>query len=843
MRHVYLLRRLPLLALYTCFGFSSFSQSTFFEILGNESTRSQYSVKSSIQKYTLFRIDEDGLRQYLANAPMQFQSQGEGIPLDIPFPDGRLEKFLIQETPLLAPNVAAEHPEIKTYTGKGVRYKEQTIRFTLTSVGFGGIILQVKGNTVYFESYQRGSGMYIAYFTSDAYAPGRAPAYQCGVTGDHDHAKSLHWGEPPVEERNNTGATLRTYELAIAATGEFTQHPLYGNGSVSNAYALIVNYANNMAGVYTIEMCVSFVLVSGTEIVYSNAATDPYTNNNQVAMLDENVAVLEAQNYNYDIGHVFGYAGGSGGGIASVLAVCDDAIKGSGVSGMGSGSYPQVFNDQLVYHEVGHQFGMSHSYNSSIPVCTTRNPDTSVEPGSGATIMSYGFTCEADDYENTYGPILQFHSVNYAEAYAYFTNTSPAYGGSCPTNTSTGNHLPVLIMPSAKTIPRRTPFMLTGSATDVDGDFLTYCWEGTNIGTMTPDNGTLADNTQPPFFRTYDAVESGTRFYPRLEKILDFSYQGTGDKLPSVGVTTTHRLTVRDNNASGGATVYGNVTITVDGNSGPFIVYTIGNTYAPNASVPIQWDVANTTASPVSCSLVDILLSTDGGYTYPTTLLANTPNDGSQNVTLPNINTTTARIMVRGDNNYFFDVTNAFQIQGALPVEWLEFTASLQNKRDALLQWKTATETNNAGFEVEMSSESADAFKKAGFVGASPEHFYQFTIPALEDGEYYFRLKQIDQNGAISYSPIRSLQIGKQQTTLSVFPNPAQNELNVLLPAGAQTEVKLEIINQVGQVLRTLVIGDGRELLPIDIADLPAGVYVLYCHAGEQTQEVRFTKK
>ena len=263
----------------------------------------------------------------------------------------------------------------------------------------------------------------------------------------------------------------------------------------------------------------------------------------------------------------------------------------------------------------------------------------------------------------------------------------------------------------------------------------------------------------------------------------------------------------------------------------------------PNASVPIQWDVANTTASPVSCSLVDILLSTDGGYTYPTTLLANTPNDGSQNVTLPNINTTTARIMVRGDNNYFFDVTNAFQIQGALPVEWLEFTASLQNKRDALLQWKTATETNNAGFEVEMSSESADAFKKAGFVGASPEHFYQFTIPALEDGEYYFRLKQIDQNGAISYSPIRSLQIGKQQTTLSVFPNPAQNELNVLLPAGAQTEVKLEIINQVGQVLRTLVIGDGRELLPIDIADLPAGVYVLYCHAGEQTQEVRFTKK
>lgn len=847
MKNTYLLRLLPLLFLSVVFGFSSYSQTTFFEVLANEKSRSQFKVNPSIQRYSLFRLDEAALREHLVDAPMQFQHDGNGIPVDIPFPDGHMEPFYIEETPLLAPDIAAQHPDFKTYTGRGVRNKGQVIRFSLTSVGFGGIVLNVNGKTVYFEPYQRGSGMYVAYFTSDAYAPGRAPSYQCGVDGDHGNSKTAHLGETetPVDYRNNTGATLRRYRLAIAGNGEFTQHPLYGNGSITDAFAVIVNYANNMAGVYTNEMCVSFTLVSGTNIVYEDPMNDPYDNDDQGLMLGQNIDELatEILNSNYDVGHVFGYTGGSGGGVAYTEAVCDNSIKGGGVSGMGDGSYAQVFNDQLVYHEVGHQFGMSHSYNSDIPVCTTRNQGTSVEPGSGATIMSYGFTCGSDNYESNYGPILQFHSISYSQAYTYFTNTAPGWGGSCPVSTATGNHLPNITMPASKTIPKGTPFMLTGTATDIDGDVLSYCWEGTNTGSTTvPDEFVLDDNAESPFFRTYEAIESGTRYYPRLEKVLNQTYKGIGDKLPSIGVTTTHRLTVRDNNPGGGATVYGTLSIPVDGNSGPFLVNNIANTFTPGASVLVQWSVAGTTAAPVSCSQVNILMSTDNGQTFNTTLAANTPNDGSQTITLPNINTTMGRIMVRCSNNYFFDITNQFQIQGALPVEWLEFTASLKNKRDALLQWKTATETDNAGFEVEMSGQSDDAFKKAGFVGASPDRSYQFTIPALENGEYYFRLKQIDRNGTTSYSPIRTLRIGEQQATFSIFPNPAQSELRVQLPAGGRANAQLEIINQIGQVLRSLSVADGQELLPIDIADLPSGVYVLYYRAGEQTQEVRFTK-
>ncbi|HAO28021.1 MAG TPA: hypothetical protein DCQ68_10845, partial [Chryseobacterium indologenes] len=78
--------------------------------------------------------------------------------------------------------------------------------------------------------------------------------------------------------------------------------------------------------------------------------------------------------------------------------------------------------------------------------------------------------------------------------------------------------------------------------------------------------------------------------------------------------------------------------------------------WAGNSSQTITWDVANTTAAPVSCANVSILLSTDGGLTYPTILVASTPNDGSEAVTIPDISTTQARIMVAGEGNVFFNV-------------------------------------------------------------------------------------------------------------------------------------------------------------------------------------------
>ena len=73
----------------------------------------------------------------------------------------------------------------------------------------------------------------------------------------------------------------------------------------------------------------------------------------------------------------------------------------------------------------------------------------------------------------------------------------------------------------------------------------------------------------------------------------------------------------------------------------------------------MTWNVAGTTAAQVSAANVTILLSTDGGNTFPTTLLAGTPNDASAAVVLPNTATTTARIKVQAVGNIFFDVSDA----------------------------------------------------------------------------------------------------------------------------------------------------------------------------------------
>ena len=77
-----------------------------------------------------------------------------------------------------------------------------------------------------------------------------------------------------------------------------------------------------------------------------------------------------------------------------------------------------------------------------------------------------------------------------------------------------------------------------------------------------------------------------------------------------------------------------------------------------NSTLEVTWDVAGTDGNGVDCSAVDIYLSTDGGYTFPTLLVAGTPNDGSANVVLPNVSTGLARIKVKGSNHVFFDISN-----------------------------------------------------------------------------------------------------------------------------------------------------------------------------------------
>ncbi|MFC6269507.1 zinc-dependent metalloprotease [Frigoriflavimonas asaccharolytica] len=634
------------------FSANLFGQNNFFDAARNAELKNPRELTKTIKNIKVFKLDEQAMRIYLKNAPLEFKNNGVTIPLEIPMPDGTVSTFNMVESPTLSPEIAAQNPDIKTYSGNGVKDKKSIIRLSLTSSGFNAVILNVGNDNVYFESYStEKSNFYFNYFTKDVVVPDGVKQSSCGV-GLNELDNTL---KKNVVNNALTpvGSQLRTFRLAMPANAEFVAQ---NGGTQASGFAAVVAYVNRIKGFFRNELAVDVVLVSGTNLIYTDATTDPYDNSNQGLMLQQNHDNLNTVigNANYDLGHVWGKTNGSGGGVAILGSVCNTTAKGKGVSGEGNSSfYAQVFFDQLVLHEMGHQFGMNHSYNSSIPVCTTRNPGTSVEPGAGATIMSYGFTCGTDDYfqSTQTGPILQYHTTSYEEAQNFISSIN------CQVNTATNNSAPAVTVPSDYTIPKSTPFALTGSAIDAENDAMTYCWEGTNVGTMTPVVATLADTAQPPFFRSYPPSTSPTRTYPLLARILDGSNYGVGDKLPSVSVVTTHNLTVRDNNANGGGVANAVVFITVNGAIGPFLETTnLSGIYTGSTSQTITWSVNGTN---VATPTVNILLSTDGGLTFPTTLVAATPNDGSQSVTFPNVNTASARIKVESVGNIFFDISNA----------------------------------------------------------------------------------------------------------------------------------------------------------------------------------------
>jgi len=780
------------------------------------------------QSYRTLELDFQAMRSALSEAPSEKTVKviNSTTSISLPLPNGEFTRFKFVESLVMEEELASKYPGIKTYLGQGIDDATASARFDFTPAGFHAIIFSVNG-TVYIDPYSmRDNQHYISYYKKDFVPSEDQLNASCEVLG-LESVMALELKELVTNgSAVFSGEDLRTYRLACAATGEYT---IFHGGTVAAGLAAVVTAINRVTGVYEREIAVRMVLVANNDLlIYTNPSTDPYTNNSGGQMLGQNQTNIDAVigSANYDIGHVFSTGGG---GVAFLAVVCVNGFKAQGVTGLPNPIGDPFYID-FVAHEMGHQYGGNHSFNGNAGACSggNRNASTAYEPGSGSTIQAYAGICGNQNLQNNSDDY--FHNISFVEMVNYTTNSS---GNSCPVITTTGNSAPIVNAGTGGfTIPISTPFILNGSATDPDGDPLIYNWEEFDLGPAGHPNSPLGN---APIFRTFDATMDPWRTFPKLTDLVN-NTQTIGEILPTYSRSLKFRLTVRDNRAGGGGVDYDEIQFDVTDAAGPFLVTSPNTsvTWQGNTIQTITWDVANTSVVPVNAAEINILLSTDGGNTFTEVLLSNTPNDGSEDVQIPNLPTTQARIKVEAAANVFFDISNEdFTIEdNPIPVELSVFFV-LSTKEGALLKWTTVSEINNAGFNIERSSDNKE-FREISFVkgsGTTTEVTdYIYTDKNVKAGIYYYRLKQMDLDGSFSYS--KSVEVDINAPTAFIlsqnYPNPFNPSTIIKFSLPVDSKVIINLYNTLGEKVEALVnreLSIGHHELNFDAFGLSNGVY------------------
>ena len=605
-----------------------------------------------------YNFDMTAVRQSLAAAPMEFTPAAQSSPVvfSIPSPDGEPAWFKVVETQTMDPALALRYPDIKTYAGQGISDPSAIVKLSVSNAGFHAMVISPRG-FVYIDPLDVGNLSSCIAYRKEDFMP--YAGFSCETTDKHD-ANGARLNYPAIsggQALRTHGTTLRNYRLALACTGEYAT---FHGGTKPLVMAAMVASMNRVNGVYESEVAVRMTMIPNNDtLIYLNASTDPYTNTNGSSMLSQNITTCNTiiGSANYDIGHVFS----TGGGGVAFLGVPCTSNKAGGVTGSGS-PVGDAFDIDYVANEMGHQFGAQHTFNAVTGSCNgNRSSSAAFEPGSGITIMAYAGICSAT---NNLAPnsIAYFHTYSFDQITNYITTGS---GNSCPAATATGN-TPPNVVPDALnyTIPYQTPFSLNATGSDANGDALTYSWEEYDLGASGNWNAPVGD---APIFRPFPPVTTGSRTFPKISDIVN-NTTTIGEILPSYARTLKFRITVRDNRVGGGGVMHpeDTVRVSVINTGAPFAVTAPNTALTWTAGQPatVTWNVSNTDIAPINCANVSISLSTDGGFTYPVTILSSTANDGSQVITVPANITTSARIRVQAVGNIFFDISNAnFTIQ------------------------------------------------------------------------------------------------------------------------------------------------------------------------------------
>jgi subtilisin-like proprotein convertase family protein len=626
--------------------------------------------------HLFFKFDDVVLRQSLLSLENKV-SKINRVEILIPNKNGKLERFSVWESSNFEPELQAKYPEIRAYAGVGITDKKASINFSLSPKGIQTMILRADEGSEFIELYAKEKNIYVL-FDSKNRNRGSLP-FSC-KTEDLGLNKKLLNTTNKISANNGVFKTLR---LALSCTGEYTA---FHGGTIPLALAAMNATMTRVNGVFNKDLAVKLQIIgNNTSIIYTDAATDPYSDatvglqtiagcnsatndcpgnwNNEL----QTTLTTVIGEVNYDIGHLFGASGG-GGNAGCIGCVCDPlrntnstpvySVGKGGAFTSPSDAVPQgdSFDIDFVAHEMGHQLGANHTFSFD----GTERTGVNVEPGSGSTIMGYaGITANYDVQSNS-------------DDYFAYTSISQIQNNlltkSCPINTTFTNSPPVISAGLDYTIPYGTAFKLIGTGSDVNGDTVSYCWEqnDTAIAQSGADSFASPTKINGPNFRSLYPSEFSFRYMPSQGNVLANRLTTAWESVSSVARTLHFTLTGRDNATQGTAqTNTDEMIVNVSGTTGPFAV-TSQNTddlsWIKGSSQTITWSVNGSNALGGSTN-VNIKLSTDGGLTFSTTLVSNTPNDGSETINAPNISAKNCRILIEPTANIYYAVNSkAFAI-------------------------------------------------------------------------------------------------------------------------------------------------------------------------------------
>jgi len=619
-------------------------------------TKDMYERSIIPNAYSTYSLNTKDLNKILSGAPMEDlqDSEKSGVLLSLPLPGGEFVSFDFVESPCMSPVLSAKYPSIKSYRGIS-KETNSVVRIDISKLGFRAAMTTPRG-TVYIDPYfDQADEHYISYFTSDHDINIEDLQKTCGVENyieDQKEQKLLKEDNVRISPSKKRGESVTkiTYRFALACTGRWgTQQ----GGTVDAVLPKMNTAANRLNSLLEDEMAIKFELIDNNDELIFFLATEEYSDpQSGRTTLGENSRIINSiiGVDNYDVGHVFTTQCTDGvAGIANPSSVCTQN-RAAGVSCIGNNNISS-FVVSTMAHEIGHQFSAGHTW----AACSTDSnnqfaPRSGCEPGSGLTILSYSGLCSGAN--NTRPGIDLYHSCTLEQMKTF---VEIGNGAVCGEHEESDNHHPDvwIEMQGGFTIPIATPFELTGDASDMDGDSLSYTWE--QIDTKN-ELANLGDPTGP-LFRYFPPSSSKTRVFPELRYVLR-GQDYREERMPVISRDLTFRFVARDDNPLAGGVHWADIGFKASDTAGPFVVTepsTDQNTHV-GQTMTVQWDVANTDNDIINCKFVDIYLSTDKGETFDYLLLAKTPNDGSANIVIPNTRTSDGIIKVKGHNSAFFNV-------------------------------------------------------------------------------------------------------------------------------------------------------------------------------------------